>query len=172
MIPWTLYKRVLVKVKLSSDEIAKLLSDEIAVPTKSLFGQTPIIGNKFYMGEVSNKGFEIRRIIYTRNSFMPIIYGKLIPESPETQVNILITLHPIIIAFSILLCTPLILGFMVLFFGSLINFPDNLGMIPLAVIPFSMLVLYYFFVLLGFGAEANTAEKYIMSFFDRVGISK
>lgn len=166
MIPWMLYKRILINTKLSVEEIVKLLSKEIAIPTTSFFGQTQIIGNKFYMGNVSNHGFEITRIIYTRNSFLPRIYGKFIPAADGTQVSILITLHPLIFVISTLLCAPLIMGFLILLGVLIYDYPNIiLGEIFCSAIPLGLAILYYFFVLLGFGFEANEAEKYITAFF-------
>ncbi|NES17781.1 MAG: hypothetical protein F6K41_02285 [Symploca sp. SIO3E6] len=52
-----------------------------------------------YEGTISSSGFEIRRIINYRNSFLPNIRGRFDSSSAGTQIRITMGLHPFVIAF-------------------------------------------------------------------------
>jgi len=52
-----------------------------------------------YTGNLDETGFEIRRIIYYRNSFLPIIRGQFEPTAQGTAIHIKMGLHPLVIAF-------------------------------------------------------------------------
>ena len=81
------YKHTLIDTKLSVDEIAKLLAKEVAEMSSSIFRQTLF------------------------NS-LPRIYGKMIPQDYGTRVDLRILLDPLILVLSILLCTALVVGFL------------------------------------------------------------
>lgn len=61
----------------------------------SLFSET----GKGLEGRVFKKSFEVHRAIGYRNSFLPIISGRLIPHAGGTKVRIKMTLHPFVLAF-------------------------------------------------------------------------
>ncbi|MGF1522105.1 MAG: hypothetical protein ACFBSF_07285 [Leptolyngbyaceae cyanobacterium] len=52
-----------------------------------------------YMGKLSDSGFEIRRIIHYRNSFLPQIQGQFETTPQGTIVHVTMGLHPLIMAF-------------------------------------------------------------------------
>ena len=52
-----------------------------------------------YTGTLSDSGFEIRRIIHYRNSFLPQIRGRFESESQGTTVHITMGLHPLVLVF-------------------------------------------------------------------------
>ncbi|MEM9162216.1 MAG: hypothetical protein AAGC54_04010 [Cyanobacteria bacterium P01_F01_bin.4] len=52
-----------------------------------------------YQGTMSDHGFEIRRIIHYRNSFLPNIQGRFESTSTGTNVHITMQLHPLVLAF-------------------------------------------------------------------------
>ncbi|MEM7796135.1 MAG: hypothetical protein AAF579_16980 [Cyanobacteria bacterium P01_C01_bin.118] len=52
-----------------------------------------------YQGTISDVGFEIRRIIHYRNSFLPNIQGRFELLPVGTAVHIRMQLHPLILAF-------------------------------------------------------------------------
>jgi WD40 repeat protein len=55
-----------------------------------------------YEGTVSETGFQIRRIIHHRNSFLPRIQGRFDTSPLGTSVHITMSLHPFVIGFLIL----------------------------------------------------------------------
>lgn len=52
-----------------------------------------------YAGTLSRSGFEIRRIIHYRNSFLPNIRGRFEPSSEGTIIRVTLKLHPFVKAF-------------------------------------------------------------------------
>ncbi|MEO1401051.1 MAG: hypothetical protein AAFV72_07295 [Cyanobacteria bacterium J06635_1] len=52
-----------------------------------------------YQGTISDDGFEIRRIIHYRNSFLPNIHGRFESTPTGTEVHITMQLHPLVLAF-------------------------------------------------------------------------
>lgn len=58
-----------------------------------------------YEGTLNHSGFEIRRIIHYRNSFLPKIRGRFEPASPGTLVHITMGLHPFVTAFLLFWCS-------------------------------------------------------------------
>lgn len=68
--------------------------------TKIGWGRMKREGRKFFEGTVGDGKFSISRVIHYRNSFKPILYGRIEPDEDRTQINVRIHFHPIIIAFS------------------------------------------------------------------------
>ncbi|MEL6322260.1 MAG: hypothetical protein AAFQ57_16690 [Cyanobacteria bacterium J06626_14] len=58
-----------------------------------------------YMGKLSDSGFEIRRIIHYRNSFLPRIKGRFETTPQGTVVHVTMGLHPIVLAFMLTWCS-------------------------------------------------------------------
>lgn len=54
---------------------------------------------KPYEGEVGDHSFEINRIINYRNSFLPIIKGRIYPEGMGSKIDIKMAMHPFVIVF-------------------------------------------------------------------------
>ena len=52
-----------------------------------------------YAGRISSDGFEVRRIIHYRNSFLPTIRGRFESGSQGTVIRITMRLHPLVIGF-------------------------------------------------------------------------
>ena len=52
-----------------------------------------------YEGKISESGFEIRRVIHYRNSFLPAIRGQFEPSPSGTIVRIRMGLHPVVAIF-------------------------------------------------------------------------
>ncbi|BAY80011.1 hypothetical protein NIES25_64990 (plasmid) [Nostoc linckia NIES-25] len=52
-----------------------------------------------YQGSISEEGFQIRRIIHYRNSFLPMIRGRFEVESHQTIIHIEMSVHPFVMAF-------------------------------------------------------------------------
>src|SRR5580692_4187355 len=67
-----------------------------------------------FLGSVENLSFKIRRNIQYRNSFLPIIWGKIVPSPSGSRVNVFMYMHP----FSLV--------FMLVWFGFLIHIESKL----------------------------------------------
>ena len=83
-------KRVLV-TSLKSDTIRSMLSQ--AVDTNLKWYQRR--SQKLFRGQVSDEGFRIYRIIRGRNTYLPLIKGKLEPAGDGTRLILTFSLHPI-----------------------------------------------------------------------------
>ncbi|MGD1850399.1 MAG: hypothetical protein ACFCBU_07255 [Cyanophyceae cyanobacterium] len=57
---------------------------------------------KPFLGQSSDNGFEIRRHIHYRNSFLPIVTGQYAATPQGTRVIVTMQLHPLVIVFIIL----------------------------------------------------------------------
>lgn len=58
-----------------------------------------------YTGTLSDSGFEIRRIIHYRNSFLPQIKGRFETTPQGTLVHITMGLHPVVMVFMLVWCS-------------------------------------------------------------------
>jgi hypothetical protein len=114
------------------------------------------------MGNISTDRFEIMRITYVRTTFLPRIYGKMFAQDSGTRVDIKITLDPLIIILSILLCTTFILGFFLCLGLSIFGYTNIFYLFFAAA-----LGLYYLLVFLNYRSQAQLAEEFMLGFFKR-----
>lgn len=110
-----------------------------------LFGNTE--GAPF-IGSVQDGSFKIRRDIRYRNSFLPIIWGRVLPNGVGTRVFVTMLLHP------------LVLLFMIFWLGSVgyavVSVPSGSSMIPILMFIFGIAI-----TLGGFIPEAIKAKRLI-----------
>jgi hypothetical protein len=160
MFPLIPYKHISIATSLGIDEAVTLISNSIS-PRGSWF-QWPAKGGKEFEGKVSSEGFTINRVIRYRNSFLPIMYGRFTPTDNGVRVIIHMTMHPLVIGFSILWCAG-VASWSLVSIGSWIATGnlDQVGLIPLA-----MLALFYLMTFFGFGFEANKAERFVTRLFE------
>lgn len=52
-----------------------------------------------YAGKLSESGFEIRRVVGYRNSFLPKIIGRFEPQPDGTRIHLKMHLHPLVSVF-------------------------------------------------------------------------
>ncbi len=99
-----------------------------------------------YAGLVTPTGFEVRRIIHYRNSFLPQIKGRFESGPLGTTVHITMGLHPLVLAFLLMWSTPWLgLGLPILVFGVLSgNAPIEMALMPLVPIAFFAVVGFTF----------------------------
>jgi hypothetical protein len=55
-----------------------------------------------FIGTVGDDCFKIRRDIRYRNSFLPMIWGRIIPIQPGTHVKVVMYLHPVVALFDLI----------------------------------------------------------------------
>jgi hypothetical protein len=154
------YRRYTYNSRLSEDTIRKRLaaivrSDHVL---RSLDYPTEIDIND-YTGQVWDEGFELERVIDKRNSFLPIINGKLTKDALGTRVELSMRLSmPTLIFDGLFIC-------MVAFFLSELLPADH---IPLLVklVPCGMLLALYLMNTIPFLLEANIAKKDLSRIFE------
>jgi hypothetical protein len=107
--------------------------------------------DKKYEGQINGSHFEIKRIIYYRNSFLPIITGTFEDTFDCTKVHIEMRMSDFVKAF-------LFLWFSVVlsvFFGFLANSILTSEFHFLILIPFGMFSLFYGVIFLAFKFESR-----------------
>ena len=82
-------RTLVVRSVLSPDEVLRRLAERVEPKRLLRFG-----GDRPYEGVVSPQGFEIRRIILYRNSFLPHVHGSVRPDGPGSVVQAELALHP------------------------------------------------------------------------------
>ena len=160
MPPLIPYKSININTSLTVDEAVQLVSEAIALP-RSFFQGWGKAAREFE-GTVSTSGFTISRAIRYRNSFLPILFGKFVPSAQGVRVEVRMTLHPLVIAFAVLWFT-FVGGFLLLAIGSTLT---TLKVDEGILLPIGMLLFFYLMVFLGFGLEANKAERFLSSLFE------
>ncbi|MDA0269256.1 MAG: hypothetical protein O3A14_20445 [Cyanobacteria bacterium] len=108
-----------------------------------------------YAGAVNDAGFEMRRIIHYRNSFLPQIRGRFESGPLGTTAHITMGLHPLVLVFLLMWSTPWLgLGLPILVFGVLSgNAPMEMALMPLVPIAFLAVVW------LAFRYESNRSRR-------------
>jgi WD40 repeat protein len=108
-----------------------------------------------YAGTVNASGFEIRRIIHYRNSFLPQIKGRFESGPLGTTVHITMGLHPLVLVFLLIWSIPWLgLGVPILLFGVLPgNAPLEMALMPFVPIAFLTVVW------LAFRYESNRSRR-------------
>ena len=160
MIPLLPYKQLVFESPLSQEEVIRRLTLEVAKPRSGL--QWLERRTEKFEGTVSEEGFQIKRIIRYRNSFLPIIQGRFSSLGKGVRIEVTLKLHIVALIFSLIW-----VGFV--------------GRMAVAVIPqilttgrveggggilCAMLIFFYLLVTIGFGIEANKASKLLSSLFD------
>jgi len=97
-----------------------------------------------FLGSVENLSFKIRRNIHYRNSFLPLIQGKIIPTPTGSRLDVFMYMQP----FSLI--------FMLIWFGFLVNLESGVvnANIARSFIPLGMIVFGLVMSLGGFFFEA------------------
>lgn len=110
-------------------------------------------GGPPFVGEVSTDSFQIRRDIRYRNSFLPLLKGRLTSVPGGTRVNVVMHIHPLVALFMLFWFSGVGAGAIAITFG------QHSGEGAMALIPFGMLVFGVALVCGGFYPEANKAER-------------
>lgn len=155
-------ENIIFKTKLSGEEVIRRISDNTAKNqnfTFSFFGSKPA---KYFEGQINEQAFKIKRIINYRNSFLPVISGKINGEPDITTIKVKMRLHALVI------------GFMCIWFGGVIAgcfavLAHTLGegeMSPGLLIPFAMLLFGYILTIAAFKFESSKAKKHLQTIFE------
>lgn len=99
-----------------------------------------------FLGSVENLSFQIRRNIHYRNSFLPVIRGKIVPTPTGSRVDVLMYMHP----FSLV--------FMLLWLGLLVFDAIRVASVGVAT-PYVLLGMIFFGAALSFGGFFYEAMK-------------
>ncbi len=113
--------------------------------------------DKPYQGEIGDRAFQIVRIINYRNSFLPLINGRITPEGTGSQIEISMSLHPVVFIF-MLVWLGMVGNIGILF---LIAALSEGTFEPAALVPLGMFLFVCLLVFVGFKPEAAKAKKFL-----------
>jgi hypothetical protein len=120
-----------------------------------------------YEGYFAHDMFEINRIINYRNSFLPIITGKISKTGSQTRIDIKMKLHSLVIVFMTIWLGAVGLICVAMLFGSIFfNKVRHTGFSPAILIPFAMFLFGYLLTFLAFKYETNISKKYLENLFE------
>jgi hypothetical protein len=153
-MPWLPYERVVLRTKVPADELMRRLAMEVE-PRKSF--RSPFAGHRTYQGELTGTTFNVARIIGYRNSFLPMLKGRVRPDGTGAVLEATLSLHPVV------------LGFMVFFLGSALAIGLTLlmslvlqGKNPaLALFPTGMFLFGYLLMQGAFSFESTQARRFL-----------
>ena len=106
-----------------------------------------------FAGSRDDATFKVVRLIRYRNSFLPVIRGRIVPGGMGADVRLVMTLHPIVAVFLLLWCAGLVFGVARGFTQSV---APMLALGPLAICSFGLFV-----TAAGFFPEALKARQLI-----------
>lgn len=141
------YEKFQIDTGLSSVEVAQLI--RTVTGEKKLFD---LNHSHEFSGYVKESEFEITKNISYRNSFLPIIEGKIEQKGTGTQVTISMRLHFFVICFMFIWFSGVGIGCI-----TVISNMENFS--PPMLIPFGMLIFGISLVSGGFWYEASKQKK-------------
>ncbi|HLY26093.1 MAG TPA: hypothetical protein VKQ72_07125 [Aggregatilineales bacterium] len=96
MIPVIPYRRWVVFTPLSREEAARRLS---ACVQKRVVDRSRARETGAYEGSVSEKGFNINRVIRFEHAFLPVVRGKFRLQGNKLRIEVMATLHTALLLF-------------------------------------------------------------------------
>jgi hypothetical protein len=113
---------------------------------------------KPYQGEIGDRAFQISRIISYRNSFLPLIDGRITPEGTGSKIEISMSLSPVVFIF-MLVWLGMVGNIGILFLLATLSEGkfEAAALIPLGMFFFGCLLTF-----LGFKPEAQKAKKFLI----------
>lgn len=160
MIPLLFYKKFTINSPLSQEEAFQRLAEQVT-PTQG-FTFNILRREQLFEGLVSKDKFQIARIIWYRNSFLPVVYGRFVPCETGSHIRIFITLHPLILF--IVASSGLIAGLSVLFVMHQLVTTGALDDLQKKIL--LVMGLVYSVCTLAFGLEANIASRMLKRLFE------
>ena len=146
---------------LTMDEIVKRMENNIE--PKKLFKF--LGGEKIFQGSFSESGFQISRRIKYNNSFLPVIKGCFSQKQNRIDVNIKMTLHPIVTFFMFIWFSGVGLA--------LVATTKNFNFIHLRsniseLMPIGMFLFGWILMTACFWPEARKAKKQLFEIFEQI----
>jgi hypothetical protein len=107
-----------------------------------------------FVGRVEGRRFSMRRDIRYRNSFLPMIWGRIESMPGGSRTTIMMTLHPLVIIF-------LLVWLAGVGSAAVATLAEPAGGVANAAVPLGMFVFAIALTLIGFIPEAWTAKRLI-----------
>src|SRR5262249_10839869 len=98
------YKKITIRTGLSMPE-ARQRIQSIVVPTPGFFDSIfrsfenmfKTSGEEKFKGFVTDTGFRLQRVIYYRNSFLPVLKGQFVQGTLGADIIVTMSLHPFVL---------------------------------------------------------------------------
>ena len=145
------------QTKLESQEVLQRL-DEVVEPYKT-WRWKGIWKEAFdnpYEGKITGQTFEISRLTNYKNSFKPIIKGKVKQKNYGTLIEVELGLHLIVKLIGLFWLGGVFLGFLAFYFSA---GPED-GFEPLALIPLAMIAFAYIIMMIAFQYEVKKTSAF------------
>lgn len=142
-------KTLIIETSLSPAEVHERLEKDVA-PREGTLLRVFEVG--MYRGRVDETGFDFRRIISGRNSFLPNVAGSIEATAFGSRIHVRMSMPAFVTAFMAVWLG--MVALMAIPFAFAMPFPFN-------VLPFGMLVFGTLLPKLGFSSEANLAERFL-----------
>lgn len=155
------YRKITLHTGLSKQECAEALSKNMFPRSPDAFNFSDPNGKKF-IGRLYADSFQMRRAIKKRNSFLPLINGRLISMPSGTDVVLRFKMHGFVNAFMVIWCSALLFASLMIA-GTALLYDEPVPAETL--IPIGMMLLGMLIMTGGFGAEYENARKEIMQLF-------
>ncbi len=157
------FENITLHTQLPGREVLKRLSQNLEPLDlfPSRFNRT----RKLFEGEIKpNNEFDIRRVIWYKNGFLPRITGKITEEETSTAIKLKLRLHVFPRVFMTFFCS---IVFLVLLVGIANLLSSKTLEEPGALIgPLIMLILGYGMTIGGFKYESTYAKEYLAEIFE------
>jgi hypothetical protein len=154
------FENFTINTNLTPEEVKTKLSEFVGTP--QVFRNPFKRPNEPYSGTIQDESFKITRNINYRNSFLPVITGKINDNYPTgSTINITMSLNPFVIAFMSLWLF-VVAGVGLTFFIAMITTGE---LIVGGLIPFGMLIFGCLLTIIPFKIEANIAKKFLEELF-------
>ena len=152
--------------KRTKEELLVLLTNTIEPESKNLW-RTNTNNSKPYKGKIDTNHFEIKRILSYRNSFQPIIKGKIIPDLSGTRIEIKMQLHTFAMVFMCIWMGIVAISCVAVIVALANGAPFH----PAILIPFGMLFFGYAMTMGGFKYETKKSKAFFQSLFEAREVS-
>ena len=112
-----------------------------------------------FLGKVGFRTFRLRRDIRYRNSFLPLVWGRIVPSRAGSRINITMFMHPLVVLF-------MIFWFSGLGYGVVQLWVHRKEAVPFAIlVPAIMIVFGLALMLVCFIPEAIKAKRLLETAF-------
>ncbi|MDA0243690.1 MAG: hypothetical protein OT477_09765 [Chloroflexi bacterium] len=169
------YGHIEIKSKLTADEIERRLKERLD-PHSNISGM--FRGeHKYFQGNMENGELRISRIIHYRNSFRPVITGKLKSEIDHIVIDLTFRLDFVVLALLIFILFGSLNNFILSMFSVLFQSSSNQSVEFLQYLPegywlkfilssIGGILFLYLFIMIPFNIEARKALKYLDKLFE------
>jgi hypothetical protein len=166
------FERLTIHSPLRPDEALKKLEENIQPKLPFIWKRK---GQKPYLGKIEGFHFSLRRIIFYRNSFLPMIEGEIQPEMGGSSIRITMHPHIWVLAFMGLWLGGISIFFLAVLFN-LLSFGTNASPHQphemLIILPIVMIVFGYVLCLGGFKLESVKSKTFFRDLFQAARVDE